>query len=147
MNIICPKCGYQRTQNDDTIIPLTICPSCQIVYAKFRQNQNVNPRQQTRSGTTNNNYFNIHDITIIQAILISVFLIVIVTLTLPTLEKIGIHIIAPFDTRPQISISEMISHPDQIETHKNKLCAWANREYLRNPSFSTKAIKEGACKK
>jgi len=33
---ICPKCGYQRTANDNKVIPFTTCPSCSIIYEKYR---------------------------------------------------------------------------------------------------------------
>lgn len=39
MAIICPKCEYQRSDNDDPAIPESICPSCSIVYAKYNPNK------------------------------------------------------------------------------------------------------------
>lgn len=33
--MICPKCGHQRTQNDDPAIPDYRCPACEIVYHKY----------------------------------------------------------------------------------------------------------------
>ena len=34
--MICPKCGHQRTEHDDPIIPDYQCPACGIVYAKYK---------------------------------------------------------------------------------------------------------------
>ncbi len=31
----CPKCGYERTQKDDTFIPATECPKCGVIYKKI----------------------------------------------------------------------------------------------------------------
>lgn len=35
--MICPKCGYERTDKDDPLIPDYQCPSCGIVYHKFKK--------------------------------------------------------------------------------------------------------------
>lgn len=35
MEIICPKCGHQRSDADDPTIPDYQCPACGVVYAKF----------------------------------------------------------------------------------------------------------------
>lgn len=35
MEIICPKCGHQRSAVDDPTIPDYQCPACGIIYAKF----------------------------------------------------------------------------------------------------------------
>jgi hypothetical protein len=45
MTIKCPKCGYQRSDRDDTTIPDTQCPSCGIFYFKVINQQNNPPPQ------------------------------------------------------------------------------------------------------
>lgn len=35
--MICPKCGYKRTTNDDPLIPDYQCPACGIIYEKYQQ--------------------------------------------------------------------------------------------------------------
>jgi len=35
--MICPKCGHERSDKDDPLIPDYECPSCGIVYAKYQQ--------------------------------------------------------------------------------------------------------------
>ncbi len=34
--MICPKCGHQRTNTDDPLIPDYECPACGIIYAKYK---------------------------------------------------------------------------------------------------------------
>jgi membrane protein YdbS with pleckstrin-like domain len=36
MTVICPKCKYQRTLEDDEIFPNWQCPKCEIAYNKFK---------------------------------------------------------------------------------------------------------------
>ena len=38
---ICPKCNYQRTANDDKIVPKGECPGCGIIYCKYIEKQSV----------------------------------------------------------------------------------------------------------
>ena len=33
----CPKCNYIRKSSDDKFIPLTECPSCGVIYAKYEK--------------------------------------------------------------------------------------------------------------
>lgn len=40
-HIFCPKCGYQRTAEDDPTIPQGKCPSCDVYYAKYLDQQNI----------------------------------------------------------------------------------------------------------
>jgi membrane protein YdbS with pleckstrin-like domain len=36
MTVICPKCEYQRTTEDDELFPNWQCPKCEIAYNKFK---------------------------------------------------------------------------------------------------------------
>jgi len=141
--MICPKCGYQRTQNDDPLIPITTCPSCQIIYEKYGR-QAIPPTRRTN--TQPDKLIDFNNITIVQAITIAIGLIVIITLSLPAFEKMTIHLIGPFDSRPEILFTEMVEHPERLDAHKKKLCAWATREEIRKPTFLNKLGKESACK-
>ena len=62
------------------------------------------------------------------------------------LEKFWAHLIFPFDSKPTVTVSEIIQDPDQVTKKKKELCAWAKREELRNPSIWTKARRGSACK-
>lgn len=42
--IICPKCGYQRSENDDLDLPQGQCPACKIYYFKYLQQKSGAPR-------------------------------------------------------------------------------------------------------
>jgi len=119
----CPKCGYQRNQNDDPLIPMTICPSCQIVYAKYGQNITHAYRQSARDKLVRSKCLDPNNITLNQAILISLVLILFVSFIIPYLKKSAIHLIAPFDSQPKVSFSEIIDNPENVESYKNKLCA------------------------
>jgi predicted Zn-ribbon and HTH transcriptional regulator len=47
---ICPKCGYQKTKNDD-IYPDHECPKCGVIYAKA--NQEYQSPKKTNNNSTN----------------------------------------------------------------------------------------------
>lgn len=35
--IVCPQCGYERTNNDDDFVCSEVCPKCGIFYSKWKQ--------------------------------------------------------------------------------------------------------------
>jgi DNA-directed RNA polymerase subunit RPC12/RpoP len=49
MSIQCPKCGYLRTPEDQQRAPLSECPECGVIYAKFKPN----PKEKPPAGTEN----------------------------------------------------------------------------------------------
>lgn len=46
---ICPKCGYQKTKNDD-IYPDHECPKCGVIYAKANQ-EYQSPKKRNNNST------------------------------------------------------------------------------------------------
>jgi len=44
MSIYCPKCGHQRTDNDDPNVPEGQCPACGIYYFKYLNQKSGAPR-------------------------------------------------------------------------------------------------------
>ena len=53
----CPKCGHERSIQDDELTPKSDCPSCGIIYAKFKKKisaQKVSKQNLTESQVDNN---------------------------------------------------------------------------------------------
>ena len=46
---VCPKCNYQRTPNDDKVVPENECPKCGVIYEKVVQ------KKETSTNRSNEN--------------------------------------------------------------------------------------------
>ena len=48
--MICPKCGYQRTEKDDKFTSQEECPKCGLIYARYKESRlepKANPIEET----------------------------------------------------------------------------------------------------
>jgi len=56
-------------------------------------------------------------------------------------------IIAPFDTRPEATISSLLTDSRKMRQHNIELCEWHQREYLREKTLYNKKMKDVICSK
>jgi hypothetical protein len=52
MQKICPKCYHVRSEFDDLLIPDDTCPSCGVIYAKFKNKQIIAPAKAPKQTPT-----------------------------------------------------------------------------------------------
>jgi hypothetical protein len=113
------------------------------VAEKYRANSVTLPKPPKDPNKSNTKA---KKLSLIESFGIVFSLIMMAILLFPNVEKITAYAIAPFDKKPEMSFSEIVSHPEKIGQHKKDLCAWSKREEIRNPSIWTSASRKSACK-
>ncbi|MFA5922331.1 MAG: hypothetical protein WC856_13730 [Methylococcaceae bacterium] len=62
------------------------------------------------------------------------------------LQLVAYHLIAPIDSKPELSISELMKNPENLRKQQDKLCAWYQREEIRDPSIVNESAIKSLCK-
>ncbi len=151
----CPKCGHKRLLNDG--LSDTECPKCGIIYAKFSSVKIETTKQcpfckeeiLKEALKCKHCGANLKETDIgpgCAVILLLCGIVFIILLFSGKLDVFWAKAISPFDKKPSIKITDLINDPKKALKMNKKLCSWAKREYLRNPSLWNQVAKESYCK-
>lgn len=167
--MICPKCGHQRSENDDPLIPDIQRPVCGIFYAKVIVAQEILDEQKGKpavfkidesprkfdipqkpinkatpkyAGDEAKSGFNQENLTKRNVTLILLMAIIL------WIGITNIFTIPSFlDKQPTASFYELSKmSPQEMRAFRKKQCEWSVREFKRDPGFMLEGIING-CKK
>jgi len=132
--MICPKCKYERVSEDDVVTPSYECPSCGVIYSKYKLKT-----KKTVSNTSSEENKNM-GISIILGFIL--FLII-----FQFIYGDGLKYFAIFDKKPTASFYEITKmSKSEMRSYRSDQCSWAKREMRRNPGFFLEATVK-KCKK
>ena len=171
--MICPKCGHQRSEKDDSLVPDIQCPACGVFYAKFIAAQGLLDDQKGKpavfkideslrkfdipqkpikkasskyAGDEAKSGFDPENLTKKDVILTTAGVLLMAIIL--WIGVANIFTIPRFlDKQPTASFYELSKmSPQEMRAFRKKQCEWSVREFKRDPGFMLEGAING-CKK